>query len=328
MSRGKVLGVIIIVGVVLVMLAGVTTTRTLGGGGRLLTSSMKSAEPDVMREQVQRLGQLAPAALAPRAFGMQPPATKGMEAKPDGAAPDLDLGLLSNSNQENLYLIKTATLHIEVTDTKAAQQQLVDAIQGAGGYIGNLQESVGPLGLRSVTIQIRVPAERFDEALLGIEPLGKVLTKQVNTQDVSEEYVDTDSRARNLKKTEERLLDHLNKSARLEDTLRLEQELSRVRQEIERLEGRLRFLGNRVQFSSVQVVLTEAPKAEPVIPSQTFSSAKVASQATRSLVEFSQHVWAKAIWLGVWSPVWVSLAIVVWVVYRRMRRLAFDKPAK
>lgn len=319
MSRAKILGVLASVIVVLLVFVGMTTQRL---GGRASHMNAKSADSAAL-DQLRALGYMRTekAANVGQAIRMAPPAAAPEAAKqadPQGSS--LDLNALSNPNEKSLYLIKTATLNIEVADAKAAQQQLITTVQGAGGYIGNLQESVGPLGLRTVTIQIRIPADKFDTALSGIEPLGKVLAKQVNTQDVSEEYVDTDSRSRNLKKTEERLLDHLNKSARLEDTLKLEQELSRVRQEIERLDGRLRFLGNRVAFSSVQVTLQETPKAEPVLPPETFSTAKIATQAMRSLVEFGQRIWTRAIWLGVWSVVWLPILVVAWLVVRRVRR--------
>lgn len=317
MSRSKVIGTLAVIALGLLVLVTISS-QTLGG--KATDIAVKTAEQNAVKGQLRALGYGSEklAGLRQAAAISAPEAAK--QAEPQGSS--LDLNGLSNASEKSLYLIKTATLNIEVADAKAAQQQLITTVQGAGGYIGNLQESVGPLGRRAVTIQIRIPADKFDAALSGIEPLGKILAKQVNTQDVSEEYVDTDSRSRNLKKTEERLLDHLNKSARLEDTLKLEQELSRVRQDIERLDGRLRFLGNRVAFSSVQVTLQEAPQAEPVLPPETFSTAKIATQATRSLVDFGQRIWTRAIWIGVWLPVWLPVLAIAWLAVRRVRRLA------
>jgi hypothetical protein len=134
--------------------------------------------------------------------------------------------------------------------------------------------------------------------------------------------VDTDAKARNLKRTEERILDHLNRTGALEDILKVEQELSRYREQIERLEGRLRFLENRVAFSTITVQLTESPKAESLVPPESFSTARVASEATRSLVRFAQALWARLIWIGIWAAVWVPLAIIVWLAARLARRRA------
>jgi hypothetical protein len=147
-----------------------------------------------------------------------------------------------------------------------------------------------------------------------------VLAKNVNTEDVTEEYTDTDARVRNLKKTEERLLDHLSKAFLIDNTLKIETELSRVREQLERLEGRLRYLGHRVRFSTIAVTLQEKPKAEALRPVQTFSSAQVVSEALRSLVAFGQRLWERVLWLAVWSPVWGLLLALAVLVYRRLRK--------
>ncbi len=326
MSRGK--GLLIVLAIGAIVLVGICTTTMTSGGRASHSAAVKSAERAEVMDRMRALGYqgnalklaAAPAAMAPAPAPIAEGGANGEPPPKEGdSAPNRYLRVLANPSEKGVYLVKTASLNIEVADAKAAQEQLVATVQGAGGYVGNLIENVGSLGQRTVTIQIRIPADKFDTALAGVEPLGKVISKQVSTQDVSEEYVDTESRARNLKKTEERLLDHLNKSARLEDTLKLEQELTRVRQEIERLEGRLRFLSNRVEYSSVQVTLQEAPKAEPIVPPETFSTAKIASEATRSMVGFAQRIWASAIWIGVWSPAWIPLAIIIWLVIRRAR---------
>ncbi|MBX7258767.1 MAG: DUF4349 domain-containing protein [Candidatus Hydrogenedentes bacterium] len=219
------------------------------------------------------------------------------------------------------YLIKNATVLVEVSDARDANTKLLAAVQTVGGYVGDYREIMDNLGRRSIMVQIRVPANRFDESMGQLDALGKVLNKQVTTQDVTEEFVDTDARSRNLKATEARLLDHLNRAGKLEDILRIEQEVTRVREEIERLDGRLRFLNDRVQYSTIQITLQEAPKAEPVVPAATFSTAKVLSEAVRSLVELGQSLWVRVIWWAVWSVVWVPCAVAVWLVYRRLRKV-------
>ena len=325
MLRKRIVLVIVIAAVVLLVLVGLTSmTRNRVSpvmSGRMRMAS--SAAPQ-FAQAGGRLEQLSLEAGSPEAKRMVVAAEPAAEG---AAAPNMDLAVLSSSSEPDRYLIKNATMTVEVQNAKEALQRLTAAIEGAGGYVGNLQESVNALGRRSVTVQIRVPADQFDKALQGMEPLGKVVNKQVTTQDVTEEYVDTDSRSRNLKRTEERLLDHLNKSARLEDTLRLEQELTRVREQIERLDGRLRVLSNRVRLSTIQVTLQEAPQAEPIVPAATFSTAKVASEAVRSLVAFSQRKWTKAIWVGVWSAVWLPPLIVLLVVYRVLRRRKLGTPS-
>lgn len=221
------------------------------------------------------------------------------------------------------HLIKMAQISLQTDDPAAAAQNLTQSVVSRGGYVANLQESANGLGQRSVQMELRVPAAALDETLRQMEPLGKLLNKHISTQDVTEEFVDTDARMRNLKKTEERILDHLNRLATLDDILKVEQELSRVRGQIEGMEGRLRFLGHSVDFSSIQVSLIEVPKAEPVTPPEGFSTRQVFTSALRSLVTVLLKVWIATIWIAVWSPIWIVVGgIPLFVVWRRLRRRA------
>jgi hypothetical protein len=238
-----------------------------------------------------------------------------------GTTPVLNLAVLSDSERDR-YLIKNATVTIEARDVRKASTALVAAVRAARGYLADTHESVDELGRRSIVIEARVPFGRFDRSLQEIEALGKVLEKQVTAEDVTEEFVDSQATLRNLQQTESRLLAHLNRTGRLADTLLVEKELTRVRGEIERLEGRLRFLSHRVLFSTLTVTISEAPRPEPIVPAQSYSSGQQLSEAVRSLVAFGQLLWTGAIWFGIWSAVWAPLALAGWLVYRRRRTAA------
>jgi hypothetical protein len=257
-----------------------------------------------------------------------PPASPGAVAAPEARAtgssdaPATDdrksatLGAPAESRPDR-YLIKNATLSLEVRDARQASQALVAAVQAAGGYVADTHEAVDGLGQRSVTIQARVPLGRFDHSMQQIEALGKVLEKQVSAEDVTEEFVDSQAKLRNLKRTESRLLEHLGRTGKLADTLLVEKELNRVRGEIEQLEGRLRFLQHRVTFSTIAITFNEAPRPRSTMPAETYSTGQEASHAIRSLVAFARVIWTGGIWASVWAVVWVPIILGGWLAYRR-----------
>ncbi len=217
------------------------------------------------------------------------------------------------------FLIKNGTLTVEAGDVRKAADALIASARAVKGYVSDSHETVDSLGSRSVTLQVRIPADRFDASLQDIQKLGKILEKQVTAEDVTEEFVDSQSRLRNLRRTEDRLLAHLSKTGKLSDTLLVEKELTRVRQEIEQLDGRIRFLSHRIAFSTLTVTLKEKAHAQGLVPPETFSSGKVASDASRSLIGFAQGLWTMTIWLGIWAVVWIP-AIVLMVIALRKRR--------
>ncbi len=255
------------------------------------------------------------AVLSKQAAGSVPAAPAAVqdydETKPAKLSPISD-------SEPDRYLIKNATLTIEARDVQGVTANVIADARKLKGYVSGLHETIDPLGTRSVTFTVRVPFTQFDAFLQGFEAQGKVLDREVTTEDVTEEYVDTQSKVHNLKATESRLLTHLSKTGKLSDTLLVEKELNRVRQEIDQLTGRLKFLAHRISFSTFTVTIRETAHAQAITPPETFSAGKVASDSARALVGFGQQVLTLAIWLLTWSVVWLPPAVLIG--YSRLRR--------
>ena len=260
----------------------------------------------------------APAAEKQAAMHYAPTASTAGEKAVE--SPKLTLAKYQQSEPDR-YLIKNATLTVETADVRGSAKQLVELARGVQGYVSDSHEAVDGLGTRSVVITVRVPYQQFESATQLIEALGKVQDKQVSAEDVTEEFVDTTARTRNLKKSEERLLEHLTHTGKLADTLAIENELTRVREEIEKTEGRLRFLAHRVSYSTFNVTFRETAHAQTVTPAETFSSGKIATDAGRTLIGFLQAVLSMVIWLGIWAIVWLPpVGLFVWFKRREIRR--------
>jgi hypothetical protein len=138
-------------------------------------------------------------------------------------------------------------------------------VQRVGGFVADASVQSGRKQLRSATLQLKVPAHRFDELTEGLEPLGRLQFVNVGAEDVSEEFVDLTARVANGRRLEDRLIELLRtRTGKLQDVLTVERELARVREEIERMEGRLRFLKASAQLSTLSVNLYEPP---PIVAS-------------------------------------------------------------
>lgn len=232
-------------------------------------------------------------------------------AEGGGQSPSISLAQMEASRTQR-YLIRDATITMEAKDVGKAVDELKRAALAAGGYVGNSNESMDPLGGKAVMLQVRVPASRFDGLMSSLDTLGKVMTRNITSQDVTAEYVDTDSRVRNLKRTEERLLAHLGRSGKLSDTLSIERELTRVREEIEQATGRLRFLAGQVAFSTATVTITETARARALTPPESYSAGQTVGDATRSLVAFGRSLLGMVIWVVVYAVVWLPVALILW----------------
>jgi hypothetical protein len=120
--------------------------------------------------------------------------------------------------------------------------------EGLGGYFQSVTKD---------SITLRVPANRWEEAMAGVGELGRVLDRAIEAADVTEEVVDLRLRLRNAQKMMTRLEELLARAESVEAALKVEKELGRVRTEVERLEGRLKFLGDRIAFSTLTIAFRQ-----------------------------------------------------------------------
>ena len=210
-----------------------------------------------------------------------------------------------------------AGIEVDSLDTAIARVRALAA--RVGGFVANTTVQGGRDQLRSASLEVKIPSERFDEALAGLAPIGKVESVNVSAQDVGEEYVDIAARVENAHRLETRLIALLaNRTGKLQDVLSVERELARVREEIERYEGRLRYLRTRVATSTLTITVHErAPIIVPVAGDGPITIAF--RQAWRNFVNFVAALISS---LGVLIP----LGILVFVGWLGVRRWAPWRP--
>lgn len=156
-------------------------------------------------------------------------------------------------------VISRANVSVEVPVVNTAMTQIRATAESLGGFIENMN-SGGDIKLQQASATIRVPQINFFTALERIEVLGKVLGRNVTTEDVSERFIDLDARLKSAQREEESLLSLLSKATAVSDVLTIERELTRVRAEVERLQGQLNFLQRRVDLATISVTLQQSGK--------------------------------------------------------------------
>lgn len=227
-------------------------------------------------------------------------------------------------------IIRTGSASVEVDSLELAIAAVQRIAAAVGGWVGNTSLATGDYEVRRATIELKVPSARYDEALAGLKPIGKVESVSSNAEDVGEEFVDLTARTANARRLEERLITLLaTRTGKLEDVLSVERELARVREEIERYDGRLRYLRTRVATSTLTVTVHEhAPLVSPN-PGQNVIT-EAFRDAWRNFVHFLAAFIAS---LGTIIPVavLVGLGALAWNRFGRPRwtaRVATAAPDK
>lgn len=222
-------------------------------------------------------------------------------------------------------IVKTADLSLQVDDVTKAEAALRARIVELGGYVASMQSS-GTDGYTSIQVSFRVPADRFDTALSGAEGLAKkVLSRGISGEDVTEEFVDLESRTRNLEATRDRLLKLLDQATRIDDTLQVNQALTDIQGQIEQAKGRIQYLRQSAAISTINVSLSGVPITPIIAEENDWAALAVARQALSNLLLFGQGIASVAIVLLVWAPVWLPLLIATrwaWTRFGPRQRVA------
>jgi len=202
------------------------TTAWLLAGCLQLPQANRDTVPGYQREPVARD---AAAAQAPRA------------ATPADSKSTASTQLVSPV--EGRKLVYTADFTIVVPEVAGAMDSALKLAREMGGYLGKQSGS---------TMMIRIPVDQFYETVERLKKLGS-MTGNIAADDVTERYLDIETRLANAKALAARLRGLLEKANDLNESLVIERELARVQTEIDRYEGQLRLLANQTAFATISV---------------------------------------------------------------------------
>jgi hypothetical protein len=216
-------------------------------------------------------------------------------------------------------VVKTADLGLRSEEVRQSAARAQQVAATAGGTV--LSSQVYRNG-DSVTadLVLSVPSEEFETVLDELRGLGhKVTTDSISGQDVTEEYVDLQSRERNLRATEESLLRLYDRAENVEEALSIQRELTTVRGEIELVQGRIKYLDQRSTYS--QITLNIQPVTSPPPPKPTWDPGAVVAQAWDASLSVLQGM-ATAIISALVFGWWLAPVLVGGLLWWRRRNRA------
>jgi len=160
-------------------------------------------------------------------------------------------------------VIKSTSLSLLVTEIDPVVTEIKSITDSYEGFVGSL--NINNYNQITASITVYIPEDKVETAVEEFKKLA-ITVKSENTSgyDVTEQFIDLDSRIRNLKKEEEQYLKILGNAVKTEDILKIEQQLSRVRREIEMNESSKKSLENQTSLSAVSISLEEEKSATAI----------------------------------------------------------------
>jgi Domain of unknown function (DUF4349) len=234
------------------------------------------------------------------------------------------------------YLIKTLKVSMDVKDTRKVAsiiQAWIGSTDVDSSTAGADYEQTGD-NLYNVSLNFSVRASVYPQIynyLRDYAPKegGQLQSFTETVQDVTNDYVDTQSRLKNLRVEQQRVQDLLSHAQALSDVLTIEQKLTDVEGQIESIEAHLNELTSQVAYYTVSVSLQPIETAPPPPPSG-WSAGQAFHDAFAASLAFAQSIANFLIWLLAFSFYLVPAALIVWFIWRVRNnpRRATPKPAE
>ncbi|MBN2547970.1 MAG: DUF4349 domain-containing protein [Anaerolineales bacterium] len=166
-------------------------------------------------------------------------------------------------------IIKNAEMRLLVQNTETAIDRMTQVVDDLGGYIISsrqwFEENYGE-SHKYATYTIGVPVDQFEQALRRLRELSvRVLDENATGQDVTDEYVDLQSRLDNLKATRDRVRAFLDQAKTVDEALKINEQLSEIEDEINQVLGRMNYLFDRAGVSTITITF----EPDVVIPTPT-----------------------------------------------------------
>jgi len=229
------------------------------------------------------------------------------------------------ANTVDRSIVKTGEITVEVDNVAETTGSIRALALQLDGYVssssqGDLQESA--------MLTMRIPADRFDDAVQGIHDLGgEVKAEATREDDITTTVVDTEARLANLKAAEESYRALLEKAEKIEDILAIQNQLFQVRGEIESIQAQLEYLNDQADMATLTVTVIPVPQPVEQV-SEDFDPGAIVKEAVASLVGFGQWLVSAGIWFVIVGiPALLVLGIVLFVAVRIVRRMSPVKPA-
>lgn len=207
------------------------------------------------RARLQWLAALAASTLVVAACSSSGPA--GGQGAPAPAAREGggDAAVAAPQAAPDRKLVYTANVVLRARDPWAVAEDARAIAADLKGDVLNLRQT-GAGDNRSAHVTLRVPADRFEDALARVRALkAEVASSSVDTKDVTEQFVDLSARLTSKQREEQQYLSLLSNARSVDDTLKVSQALAAARTEIERLTGQLNALRGRIDYSTITLTI-------------------------------------------------------------------------
>lgn len=210
-------------------------------------------------------------------------------------------------------LSKNGQISLTADDISGMENKIDEIAKKYKGYIYSLDQT-SRNNFRQINAVIKVEETSFDLAIEDLKALGKVNSSSFSVDDLTLQFVDTETRLNTLKAMEQRLMDLLNKATRVEDLITIESQLQSTRQQIEYTQSSLNILKNQVSYSTINITISDYKSVDQNPPQGFFE--RLGTNLREGLNYFTNALINLINLIAFSLPILIPLAIIFFIIRR------------
>jgi hypothetical protein len=173
------------------------------------------------------------------------------------AAPDSSTRQASVTTPMTRAVISTGQVTLHAKDIARTRSEVVRLVTSWGGSVADEQSTSDNHGrLADSTFTLRVPSDRFDEAMDAFGKLGEVEQRSQKSQDVTTKVIDNDARVRAGERSIQQIEALLSRAEKLGDIIAIENDLARRQADLDSLKSQQAWLRDQTSLSTITVYLS------------------------------------------------------------------------
>jgi hypothetical protein len=208
----------------------------------------------------------------------------------------------------------TMSIQVEKDGFSAGFAAVTRIAQNNGGFVLSSQIR----GQRRGALTLRIPAKRFDDAMIALRDIGVVQAQSITGKDVTAQFIDLRARLENLAAQRTVLRNLMAQATTIQETITVQNRLSAVELQVEQIQGQLNFIEDQVAEATVRVELREKDAA-PLQQTGDVENPSLGGAWDRSVQGFLNVVSAVVIGLGYLLPLGI-LGLGLWLLTLAVRR--------
>lgn len=237
------------------------------------------------------------------------------------ASQDVNTGVVNEpapaANVKNRLVIQDSYLSLQVLKVNDVQKAIIKKAEELGGYMVSSLVT-DPSDVASATVIVRIPAGKLESALEYYRSLSlKVVSENLQGQDVTDQYVDLDTQLKTYEKTKAKLEEIFSNATIVQDILQIQMEIINVQASIDSIKGQQDYLVKNAAMSKITVYLATDELALPYTPSGSWRPGVIFKQAARAVAVVILGIGTLIIWVAVFGVIWVPVLLIALYIRKR-----------